>query len=213
MTRTDQFPRFLFRFRSRDLRGNCRRRTSPTAGNQSDSFRELHLPGGTGRARLGADQQILRGLPGPPLLRRPGTSPTGSRTPARERACRLFRAEHANVQPLSGSPMNQAVYLAFMKPGDTILGMDLSHGGHLTHGAPVSHMGQLFNFVRYKTEPGPGGGHRLRRGAAAGSRRRGRRSCSAATPRTRATTTMRPSDRSLPKWARWPWPTSPMWRA
>jgi len=72
---------------------------------------------------------------------------------ARDRACRLFRAEHANVQPLSGSPMNQAVYLAFMKPGDTILGMDLSHGGHLTHGAPVSHMGQLFNFVRYKTEP------------------------------------------------------------
>ena len=76
---------------------------------------------------------------------------------ARERACRLFRAEHANVQPLSGSPMNQAVYLAFMKPGDTILGMDLSHGGHLTHGAPVSHMGQLFNFVRYKTEPGRAG--------------------------------------------------------
>ncbi|MGP8173275.1 MAG: serine hydroxymethyltransferase [Terracidiphilus sp.] len=72
---------------------------------------------------------------------------------ARERACRLFRAEHANVQPLSGSPMNQAVYLAFMKPGDTILGMDLSHGGHLTHGAPVSHMGQIFNFVRYKTRP------------------------------------------------------------
>jgi glycine hydroxymethyltransferase len=77
---------------------------------------------------------------------------------ARERACRLFRAEHANVQPLSGSPMNQAVYLAFMKPGDTILGMDLSHGGHLTHGAPVSHMGQLFNFVRYKTRPDREGG-------------------------------------------------------
>ena len=77
---------------------------------------------------------------------------------ARERACRLFRAEHANVQPLSGSPMNQAAYLAFMKPGDTILGMDLSHGGHLTHGAPVSHMGQLFNFVRYKTRPDQAGG-------------------------------------------------------
>ena len=72
---------------------------------------------------------------------------------ARERANRLFRSEHANVQPLSGSPMNQAVYLAFMKPGDTILGMDLSHGGHLTHGAPVSHMGKIFNFVRYKTDP------------------------------------------------------------
>jgi len=72
---------------------------------------------------------------------------------ARERAKRLFRCEHANVQPLSGSPMNQAVYLAFADPGDTILGMDLSHGGHLTHGAPVSHMGKLFRFVRYKTRP------------------------------------------------------------
>jgi len=72
---------------------------------------------------------------------------------ARKRAKQLFRCEHANVQPLSGSPMNQAVYLAFMKPGDTILGMDLSHGGHLTHGAPVSHMGKIFNFVRYKTHP------------------------------------------------------------
>lgn len=70
-----------------------------------------------------------------------------------ERAKKIFRCDHANVQPLSGSPMNQAVYLAFMKPGDTILGMDLSHGGHLTHGAPVSHMGKLFNFVRYKTHP------------------------------------------------------------
>ncbi|MBU1255748.1 aminotransferase class I/II-fold pyridoxal phosphate-dependent enzyme, partial [Patescibacteria group bacterium] len=68
-----------------------------------------------------------------------------------ERAKKLFNCDHANVQPLSGSPMNQAVYLAFLKPGDTILGMDLSHGGHLTHGAPVSHMGKIFNFVRYKT--------------------------------------------------------------
>jgi glycine hydroxymethyltransferase len=78
-------------------------------------------------------------------------------TLARERAKQLFRCEHANVQPLSGSPMNQAVYLAFMKPGDTILGMDLSHGGHLTHGAPVSHMGKIFNFVRYKTFPDEAG--------------------------------------------------------
>jgi len=70
---------------------------------------------------------------------------------ARSRACALFRAEHANVQPLSGSPMNQAAYFAFLKPGDTVLAMDLSHGGHLTHGAPVSHMGRVFNFVRYKT--------------------------------------------------------------
>ena len=70
-----------------------------------------------------------------------------------ERACRLFRAEHANVQALSGSPMNQAVYFAFLDPGDTVLAMDLSHGGHLTHGAPVSHMGRVFNFIRYRTDP------------------------------------------------------------
>lgn len=70
-----------------------------------------------------------------------------------ERAKKLFRCGHANVQPLSGSPMNQAVYFAFLKPGDTVLGMDLTHGGHLTHGHPVSHMGKIFNFVRYKTIP------------------------------------------------------------
>ncbi|MBO6555738.1 MAG: serine hydroxymethyltransferase [Pseudomonadales bacterium] len=72
---------------------------------------------------------------------------------ARERAKAVFRCEHANVQPLSGSAMNQAVYLGLLEPGDTILAMDLSHGGHLTHGAPVSHMGKLFNFVRYVTDP------------------------------------------------------------
>ena len=72
---------------------------------------------------------------------------------ARDRAKQLFRCEHANVQPLSGSPMNQAVYMAFLQPGDTVLGMDLSHGGHLTHGAPVSHMGKIYNFIRYKTLP------------------------------------------------------------
>ncbi|MBT4890819.1 MAG: serine hydroxymethyltransferase, partial [Rhodospirillales bacterium] len=70
-----------------------------------------------------------------------------------QRAKDVFKCGHANVQPLSGSPMNQAVYLGFLKPGDTILGMDLSHGGHLTHGHPVSHMGKIFNFVRYKTYP------------------------------------------------------------
>ncbi len=75
-------------------------------------------------------------------------------TIARDRAKALFRAEHANVQPLSGSPMNQAVYFAFLQPGDTVLAMDLSHGGHLTHGAPVSHMGKVFRFERYKTGAG-----------------------------------------------------------
>ena len=74
-------------------------------------------------------------------------------TLARDRAKEVFRCEHANVQPLSGSAMNQAVYLGLLEPGDTILAMDLSHGGHLTHGAPVSHMGKIFNFERYVTNP------------------------------------------------------------
>ena len=77
-------------------------------------------------------------------------------TICRDRAKAIFRAEHANVQPLSGSPMNQAVYLQFVEPGATILAMELSHGGHLTHGAPVSHMGKIYNFVRYKTDPTDG---------------------------------------------------------
>ncbi len=68
-----------------------------------------------------------------------------------ERAKKLFGAEHVNVQPLSGAPANIAVYFALLKPGDTVLGMDLSHGGHLTHGHPVTYMAQIFNFVRYKT--------------------------------------------------------------
>lgn len=75
---------------------------------------------------------------------------------ARRRACVLFRAEHANVQPLSGSPMNQAVYFGLLQPGDRIIAMDLSHGGHLTHGAPVSHMGKIFDFQRYKCRPETG---------------------------------------------------------
>lgn len=75
---------------------------------------------------------------------------------ARERAKKLFRTEWANVQPLGGSAMNQAVYFGLLEPGDTILAMDLSHGGHLTHGSPVSAMSKVFKFVRYKTEPGSG---------------------------------------------------------
>ncbi|PIT87531.1 MAG: serine hydroxymethyltransferase [Candidatus Magasanikbacteria bacterium CG10_big_fil_rev_8_21_14_0_10_40_10] len=69
-----------------------------------------------------------------------------------ERAKQLFSAEHVNVQPLSGAPANIAVYFALLEPGDTVLGMDLSHGGHLTHGHPVTYMSKIFNFVRYKTD-------------------------------------------------------------
>lgn len=68
---------------------------------------------------------------------------------ARDRACALFGADHANVQPHSGSQANMAVYLSVLSPGDTILGMDLSHGGHLTHGSPVNISGRLYNIVGY----------------------------------------------------------------
>jgi len=68
---------------------------------------------------------------------------------ARERMKALFGAEHANVQPHSGSSANQAVYFSVLEPGDTIMGMDLSHGGHLTHGSPVNVSGKLFKFIHY----------------------------------------------------------------
>ena len=68
---------------------------------------------------------------------------------ARKRACELFGADHANVQPHSGAQANMAVYFAMLKPGDTVMGMSLSNGGHLTHGSPVNMSGAYFNFVPY----------------------------------------------------------------
>jgi glycine hydroxymethyltransferase len=67
-----------------------------------------------------------------------------------DRAKQLFKADHANVQPHSGAPANEAVYTAWLEPGDTVLAMDLGHGGHLTHGAPVTRSAKLYNFIRYK---------------------------------------------------------------
>lgn len=69
-----------------------------------------------------------------------------------ERAKKLFGAEHVNVQPLSGSPANAAVYFAFLKPGDKVLGLKLDHGGHLSHGHPVNFSGMLYNFVQYEVD-------------------------------------------------------------
>jgi len=73
-----------------------------------------------------------------------------------DRAKKLFGAEHANVQPHSGTEANLAVYLALLKPGDTILGMDLAHGGHLTHGSPLNMSGKFFRVVFYGVEPDSG---------------------------------------------------------
>ncbi len=70
-----------------------------------------------------------------------------------ERACRLFDAEGANVQPHAGAQANMAVYQAFMEPGDTLMGLNLSHGGHLTHGHPVNFSGMLYNVVQYGVDP------------------------------------------------------------
>jgi len=70
-------------------------------------------------------------------------------TLAIERAKKLFGADWANVQPHSGSQANQSVYVSNLKPGDTVLGMSLAHGGHLTHGSPVNLSGKLYNFVSY----------------------------------------------------------------
>lgn len=72
---------------------------------------------------------------------------------ARERACKLFGAEHANVQPHSGAQANLAVYFALLQPGDTVMGMNLAEGGHLTHGSPVNMSGALYHFVAYGVDP------------------------------------------------------------
>ncbi len=70
-----------------------------------------------------------------------------------DRAKQLFKADHANVQPYSGSPANMAVYFALLEPGDTVLGMELTQGGHLTHGSPVSFSGKYYKFVHYGVDP------------------------------------------------------------
>ena len=75
---------------------------------------------------------------------------------ARERACKLFGAEHANVQPHSGAQANLAVYFALLQPGDTVMGMNLAEGGHLTHGSPVNMSGALYHFVAYGVDPETG---------------------------------------------------------
>jgi glycine hydroxymethyltransferase len=108
----------------------------------SENFTSRGRPAGHGQR---ADQQVRRGLPRQALLRRLRVVDRPSL--AIDRAKELFGAEHANVQPHSGAQANMAVYFALLEPGDTILGMDLAHGGHLTHGSPVNFSGKLYNVV------------------------------------------------------------------
>ena len=92
------------------------------------------------------------GYPGQALLRRQRVIDEVEDL-ARERVKALFGAEHANVQPHSGANANVAVYLALLEPGDTVMGMSLDHGGHLTHGSPVNISGRLYDFVSYGVTP------------------------------------------------------------
>ena len=86
---------------------------------------------------------------------------------ALDRAQAVFGGEHANVQPHGGAQANMAVYFSLLEPGDTVMGMRLDQGGHLTHGSPVNFSGKLYNFVAYGVDPRERD-HRLRRGREAG---------------------------------------------
>ncbi len=129
-----------------------------------------------------------------------------------DRARQLFGAAYANVQPHSGSQANAAVYLALMQPGDTLLGMSLDHGGHLTHGAKVNFSGKLFNAVQYGLDAAPARSTMSR--SRSWRRSTGRRSSSRASRPTRASWTGRASAplpmRRVRCWW-WTWRTWPGW--
>ena len=133
-----------------------------------------------------------------------------------DRAKALFGAAHANVQPHSGAQANMAAYLAVLKPGETLMGLALPHGGHLTHGSPVNFSGTLFRAVAYGVREDTGT-HRLRRGARHGARRaaaadRGGRQRVRAHLRFRGAARPSPTRSARRSW--WTWRTSRgSWRA
>ena len=196
--------------RPRGRRHRPPRGRAPEHDDPADRVRELHVAGGARGAGLGAHQQVLRGLPGQALLRRQPASSTRPRSWPATRACELFGAEHANVQPHSGANANMAAYLALLEPGDKVMGMRLDQGGHLTHGSPVNFSGRHLRLRRLRrrrrrprrstttrsaTSPRrerPKTDHRRRdrvparhrlRGVPL-DRRRGRRAAASSTPRT-----------------------------
>jgi glycine hydroxymethyltransferase len=123
-------------------------------------------------------------------------------TLAIDRAKQLFGADHANVQPHSGAQANMAVYLAMLQPGDTILGMNLAHGGHLTHGHPLNFSGKYFTIVPYgvrKDDERLDYDELARSGACASSED----DCGRRKRVSRARSTTRAFVRSPMKWARW----------
>ena len=174
---------------------------SPARRDRADRLGEHRQPRGARGAGLGADQQIRRGLSGPALLRRlPVRRHRRERSrSSAPRSCSA--ASFANVQPNSGSQMNQAVFLALMKPGDTFMGLDLAAGGHLTHGSPVNMSGKWFKAVHYDVRR-EDQLHRHGRGRAHRARERSRRSSSPAAPPIRASGTSSASARSPTRSAR-----------
>ena len=121
-----------------------------------DPVREPRVGRRARRERLGADEQVLGGLSRQRYYQ--GNAVIDEvETLAAERARSLFGAEHANVQPLSGAAANLAIYAALLEPGDTVLGMSLDAGGHLTHGWGVSVTGRWFRAVRYGVRRDTGG--------------------------------------------------------
>jgi len=128
--------------------GDQGRKPPPGRSHRADRFGELCLLAGHGGPGLAADQKYAEGYPG---KRYYGGCEFVDRAEqlAIDRAKQLFGADAANVQPNSGSQANQAVFMAFLKPGDTILGMNLAMGGHLTHGSPVNMSGKWFKVIPY----------------------------------------------------------------
>ena len=116
---------------------------------RADRLGELRQPRGARSGRLGAHEQVRRRLSRAGATTAAASSSTSSRRAAIARAKALFGAEHANVQPHSGAQANMAVYFTLLKPGDTVLGMNLAHGGHLTHGHPLNFSGKLYTIVPY----------------------------------------------------------------
>ena len=135
--------------RSRDRRPARPGARAPARADRADRLRELHLAERSSRRSAARrPTSTPRATPASATTAAARSSTRSSRL-AIDRAKSLFGAEHANVQPHAGAQTNMAVYMAALKPGDTILSLELSHGGHLTHGLKVNFSGRLYTIVHY----------------------------------------------------------------